>query len=153
MHGKQTDHDLLELERYTWLMVINWVLPTLFCPVIKGVRHPRKQERLERFTKHARRMIYPRHLCTGNILHVHTALEQEDSKEMSMRRIRKGRDKKHMIMIAFITIKSSLVPLIEGLCAQIKEYIVLHTWEAWAFDLVTAYCIWSVISSFSNPNQ
>ena len=26
-----------------------------------------------------------------------------------------------MIMIAFITIKSSLVPLIEGLCAQIQE--------------------------------
>jgi len=26
-----------------------------------------------------------------------------------------------MMMIAFITIKSSLVPLIEGLCAQIEE--------------------------------
>jgi len=26
-----------------------------------------------------------------------------------------------MMMIAFITIKSSLVPLIEGLCAQIQE--------------------------------
>jgi len=26
-----------------------------------------------------------------------------------------------MMMIAFITIKSSLVPLIEGLCAQIYE--------------------------------
>ena len=31
----------------------------------------------------------------------------------------------YMMMIAFITIKSSLVPLIEGLCA-IHEYIYTH---------------------------
>jgi len=39
-----------------------------------------------------------------------------------------------MMMIAFITIKNSLVPLIEGLCAQILQYgkhiLKTRVWEA-----------------------
>jgi len=33
-----------------------------------------------------------------------------------------------MMMIAFITIKSSLVPLIEGLCAYICIYIFIYVY-------------------------
>jgi len=46
---------------------------------------------------------------------------------------------KKMMMIAFITIKSSLVPLIEGLCAQIN---VIFSFETWWLEPIFQIFFW-----------
>jgi len=49
-----------------------------------------------------------------------------------------------MMMIAFITIKSSLVPLIEGLCAQIQES---------RFEIIVGLCSHLLLFFFGRKNM